>query len=79
MENKQTIEEAVESAWATYKYEEGNLYRTTFKGGFKAGAKWQAEMISKIIQEKWIHYRTISNKEDSWSFKYWLIKELNKQ
>ena len=36
------VEEAVENAWSTYEYEEGNLYRTTFKGGFEEGVKWQA-------------------------------------
>jgi len=45
MENKQTIENAIEDAWITYEYEEGNLYSTTFKGGFREGAKWQAERM----------------------------------
>lgn len=28
---------AAEHDWATYEYEEGNLYRTTFFGGYKLG------------------------------------------
>lgn len=28
---------AAEQDWATYEYEEGNLYRTTFFGGYKLG------------------------------------------
>lgn len=45
MKENKKIEEASENAWSTYEYEEGNLYHTTFKGGFKEGAKWQAEQM----------------------------------
>jgi len=46
---KETPEEAAEAAWTTYEYEEGNLYNTTFKGGFLLGAKWQAETENKYF------------------------------
>lgn len=36
-----TIEEAAKRAFETYEYELGNLYQTTFIGGFKLGAEWQ--------------------------------------
>ena len=39
------IEFAKENAWSTYEYEEGNLYSTTFNGGFELGAKWMRDKI----------------------------------
>lgn len=50
---KETPEEAAEAAWTTYEYEEGNLYNTTFKGGFLLGAKWQ---LDKIENEPFVDY-----------------------
>jgi hypothetical protein len=41
----QEIEEAKENAWSTYEYQEGNLYSTTFNGGFQLGAKWMRDKI----------------------------------
>ena len=40
---KQTLEEASETAWNLYEHVEGNLYSTSFKNGFKLGAKWYQE------------------------------------
>lgn len=40
---KETVEEAVENAWALYEFDEGNLYSTSFKGGFRLGVKWQEQ------------------------------------
>ena len=45
MERKKKLEEAIEDAWGDYEYEEGNLYSTTFKVGFIAGAKWKSQQI----------------------------------
>ena len=45
MEDNKKLKEASENAWANYEYKEGNLYSTTFKGGFEEGAKWQAEQM----------------------------------
>lgn len=39
------IEESSNDSWITYEYEEGNLYHTTYKGGFRLGAKWMKEQI----------------------------------
>ena len=39
------IEFAKENAWSTYEYQEGNLYSTTFNGGFQLGAKWMRDKI----------------------------------
>ena len=39
------IEEASEDAWSDYEYEEGNLYSTTFKGGWKLAIKWYREQL----------------------------------
>jgi hypothetical protein len=44
--NKQeTLEEASHTAWLNYEHVEGNLYSTSFKNGFKFGAKWQQERM----------------------------------
>jgi hypothetical protein len=57
MEENKKIEEASENAWLTYEYEEGNLYHTTFKGGFKKGAKWQAEkMYSEEDMQEFVDF-----------------------
>ena len=39
------IEKGAETAWSDYEYEEGNLYSTTFKGGWKLGIKWYREQL----------------------------------
>ena len=41
------IEEASENAWSDYEYEEGNLYSTTFKGGWKLAIKWYREQLKQ--------------------------------
>jgi hypothetical protein len=49
---QETLEEAKQNAWANYEYQEGNLYSTTFNGGFELGVKWIKERIcdSEVIQ-----------------------------
>ena len=39
------IECAKKNAWSTYEYKEGNLYSTTFNGGFELGAKFVIDKI----------------------------------
>ena len=39
------IEKGAENAWSDYEYEEGNLYSTTFKGGWKLAIKWYREQL----------------------------------
>ena len=50
MENKETLEEAVVNSWLDYEHVEGHLYSTTYRAGFEAGAKWQAERMLKELQ-----------------------------
>ena len=45
MENKETIEDAAVNSWCYYEHVEDYLYSTTYRNGFKAGAKWQAEKM----------------------------------
>jgi hypothetical protein len=40
---QETLEEASHNAWLTYEHVEGHLYSTSFKNGFKLGAKWEQE------------------------------------
>ena len=41
------IEKQAENAWSDYEYEEGNLYSTTFKGGWKLAIKWYREQLKQ--------------------------------
>ena len=41
------IEKGAENAWSDYEYEEGNLYSTTFKGGWKLAIKWYREQLKQ--------------------------------
>ena len=41
------IEKGAENAWSDYEYEEGNLYSTTFKGGWKLAIEWYREQLKK--------------------------------
>ena len=45
MEKKEALEEAVVNSWLDYEHVEGHLYSTTYRAGFEAGAKWQAERM----------------------------------
>jgi len=38
----------------------------------------QEDMVGKI-EIKWNEYRLVTNNEDAWLFKQWLISSLNKQ
>jgi hypothetical protein len=44
---QETLEEASDNAWLNYEHVEGNLYSTSFKNGFKLGAKWEQEQDKK--------------------------------
>jgi len=52
---QETLEEASHTAWLNYEHVEGNLYSTSFKNGFKFGAKWQqndcVQFINKLEDE----------------------------
>ena len=52
MEDKETLEEASHNAWLTYEHVEGNLYSTSFKNGFKLGAKWEQEQDKNKYSEE---------------------------
>ena len=41
------IEKGAENAWSDYEYEEGNLYKTTFKGGWEKAIKWYREQLKQ--------------------------------
>jgi hypothetical protein len=41
-------EKAAENAWSDYEYEEGNLYSTTFKGGWDLAIRWYKEQLNKL-------------------------------
>ena len=45
LHKQETLKEAVANSWWDYEHVEGHLYSTTYKNGFKEGAKWQAERM----------------------------------
>jgi hypothetical protein len=49
---QETLEEASHNAWLTYEHVEGNLYSTSFKNGFKLGAKWEQEQDKNKYSEE---------------------------
>jgi hypothetical protein len=49
---QETLEEASDNAWLNYEHVEGNLYSTSFKNGFKLGAKWQQEQYKNKYSEE---------------------------
>jgi hypothetical protein len=62
---KETLEEASHTAWLNYEHVEGNLYSTSFKNGFKFGAKWQAErMYSEEDVMNALHSVELKNNKD---------------
>ena len=44
----------------------------------KGYTQCQEDMVDKI-ETKWNEYRLVTNNEDAWLFKQWLISSLNKQ
>jgi hypothetical protein len=55
---QETLEEASHTAWLNYEHVEGNLYSTSFKNGFKFGAKWQAQRIG-LMEIELNHTKTL--------------------
>jgi hypothetical protein len=49
------------------------------KNGFKAGAKWEQQRMYSDIEQKWLEYRSITNNEDAWCFKEWLVEQFKKK
>ena len=43
------IEKGAKDAWSDYEYEEGNLYSTTFKGGWEYAIKWYREQLKQKL------------------------------
>jgi hypothetical protein len=44
------LEDAAVNSWFYYEHVEGHLYSTSYKNGFKAGVKYQAERMLKELQ-----------------------------
>ncbi len=75
---QETLEEASHTAWLNYEHVEGNLYSTSFKNGFKFGAKWQQErmyseeevifFIKEALNYSSLHYNRVS--VDDWFEQY---------
>jgi hypothetical protein len=80
---QETLEEASHTAWLNYEHVEGNLYSTSFKNGFKFGAKYQAErMYSEEEVEKMVRAAyTFGEKEFKYfgAFKEWFEQFKKKQ
>ena len=79
MENKQT---AVE--WFLDQLIEHRIIivnKTTYQVKYKheilleQAKEMEKERMRSYIEEKWKQYRIVTNEEDAWLFKEWLIKE----
>ena len=68
---EEIIQLAKEEYWMlTEQYE-----RSAFVNGY---TQCQEDM-AKSIEDAWVKYREITNNEDAWLFKQWLVSYLNKQ
>lgn len=82
---RETIEAAAKNAYKKHSVrdEEFSLDEQIqrsggFTVGFKKGTKWQVDRMSSEIEQKWLEYRNITNNEDAWCFKEWLVNEFKK-
>jgi hypothetical protein len=71
MKSKEEIEKLAEK-WCT---NVSSSEKLAYKDGYN---QCQEDMVDKI-EIKWNEYRTVTNNEDAWLFKQWLISSLNKQ
>jgi hypothetical protein len=46
---------------------------------FFKGAKWEQQRMYSDIEQKWLEYRSITNNEDAWCFKEWLVEQFKKK
>jgi hypothetical protein len=42
---------------------------------FQESKEMEKEQMRSYIEEKWKQYRIVTNEEDAWLFKEWLIKQ----
>ena len=73
MKTKEEIEELV---LEKFKHK---MYNPFFNVAFIEGYMRCQEDMADKIEIKWNEYRTVTNNEDAWLFKQWLISSLNKQ
>ena len=46
-----------------------------FKEGIRAGIEETEEDMPNVIEKMWNQYRNITNNDDAWSFKEWIIEQ----
>ena len=80
---KETLEEVAESKYGTDmdSIRGGKIYdlNADSKRAFVKGAMWMQERMYSDIEQKWNEYRIITNNEDAWSFKEWLVEQFKKK
>jgi hypothetical protein len=79
-EKQQTAKETLEEAALSFLPHSEVDHDTDFIIGFEFGSTWQAERMysermRSYIEEKWKQYRIVTNEEDAWLFKEWLIQQ----
>jgi hypothetical protein len=77
VKRQETLEEAAKK-YAVNK-SSSDIFRKAHAKDFIAGAKWQAESVPSIIEQKWLEYRDSTNNEDAWCFKEWLVEQFKKK
>jgi hypothetical protein len=70
MKTKEEIEQLAEQYWDKQPYNED---------AYVLGYTQCQEDMAKSIEDAWVKYREITNNEDAWSFKKWLVNSLNNQ
>jgi hypothetical protein len=71
MKDKQS---SVDLLWNLIPKDIQNMIEKQFDGYNKA-KEMEKEQMRLDIEKKWEQYRIITNNEDAWSFKEWLIKQ----
>ena len=81
MKSKEEIEQLADK-FATsiygFRNENHNSYLECKRNCIEFYTQCQEDMTDKV-EVKWNEYRLVTNNEDAWLFKQWLISSLNKQ
>lgn len=71
MSKKQTLVE-----WIEYQVQQqGITHYFSLREILEQAKEMEREQMRLDIEKKWKQYRIITNNEDAWSFKEWLIKQ----
>jgi uncharacterized UBP type Zn finger protein len=61
--------------WLLDRIEDVDLTEKLWENVKQQAKEMEKEQMRSYIEEKWKQYRMMTNEEDAWLFKEWLIKE----